>query len=150
MPASAVGKLSQSGMGGGWNYTAPAELPGGAPTTVVLTGTAVANPQLTCTATVTLQNSEAVTVTPSATSVAPKGTITLTATAADGDLRGFSWLLYPVGQGTIEPTPGNSSQATYTAPATLPAGTDITTVLAYGTGGNSNGLGLTNIKLTSS
>jgi hypothetical protein len=143
MPSPPVGKLRQGIFG--WQYFAPNPLPA-SPTSVTLTATSLSDSTATGTTTVTLQSSEAVTITPSALNVNPSGTVTLTANSPTG-LTGYMWLLYPIGLGTITPSPDNST-AVYKAPASTKE--TIVWVFAYADDkAKGCGVGMVSINLSS-
>jgi hypothetical protein len=109
-------------------------------TSFTITATSVANPSETGTASITLSPTTTVTVTAASESVVAGGTLDLSATAPG--LEELTWLVFPIGVGSIA-AQGDTTTAIYTAPASVDGATTVT-IIAYGIGAAA-GVGLTRI-----
>jgi plastocyanin len=79
------------------------------------------------TATINVATTTSISVTPSSPNIAGLGTTTITTNASSVGESTLQWAVYPAGTGTVTPNPLDSTQATYTAPASIggPVGVDI-------------------------
>ncbi|MEU6235959.1 hypothetical protein [Kitasatospora sp. NPDC047058] len=133
-----VGTLAQGYSTGQWTYTAPAAVTQPQNVTISPGASGLA-------ATVQLAPTTTVTITASATTVSPGGTVTLTADSDDLDR--VSWVSYPTGTGTISFTEGTTS-ATYTAPTSVQSAQDVT-ILTWGQN-DAVGVGLCRLTISGS
>lgn len=137
-----VGTIAQGWTTGEWAYTAPAKVD--TASTVTVTATSAAKSPQTGTATIQLVPTTQVTITPASAATTAGHSVQLK--AASGALGAYTWQIYPAGAGSVTPAPGDSTQATYAAPAAV-ATTTAVTVVAYGLG-DSAGIGLARVTIT--
>lgn len=123
-----VGTLTQGWTTGAWSYAAPATIDGDA--VVTITAQATQDPTKTGTMKIYLAPTVPVTISPSASTVRPGGTVHLTASASG--FSSFQWQLYPLGSGSIQADPSDSSKAIFTAPASEPQNQNVIMIVAYG------------------
>lgn len=138
-----VGTIAQGWTTGEWTYTAPAKVD--AASVVTIEATSAAKSSQTGTATLQLVPTTQVTITPASATITAGRSVQLKATS--DALDAYTWQIYPAGAGSVTPAPGDSSQATYAAPAAVATPT-VVTVVAYGLG-DSAGIGLARVTVTS-
>ena len=140
-----VGDLEPGYTTGVWNYTAPATIE--ASVQVTLTATSSANPSATGVATITLQPTAPVQLTPSSATLTPGQTLQL---SANSTLDDYAWQVYSTeAPGTIAATDSDNSQAIYTAPASVTSSQEVM-VVAYSLSGDAVGIGLARITVNPS
>lgn len=135
-----VGTLSQGFTTGGWIYTAPTGVT--SPTVVTLTATGTTDPSQTGTATIEILSSDQITLSPASTTVAPGGTLNVSAASVFEDLL---WFVSPIGGGTITPNPSDPTQATFTASTSAQTG-QLVVVIALGLA-DAAGVGLARVTI---
>lgn len=137
-----MGTIKQGWGAGEWIYTAPISVE--AACAVSLTATTSDAPVETGSATVNLTPCAALSVCPSQSSLAANGSVTLKASAPG--VENYSWMLSPQ-VGSLVVSNDDSSQATYTAPATID--TDVMgMVVVYSLDNGTTALGVAALMLT--
>jgi len=134
--AQNLGTIKKGFATGQYTYTAPAKV--GAVTEVRAQAVSSANHALHGEGVIRLLPTVQVTVSPAESTLALKGKLELTASAAGVDPLSFRWVVYPTGAGTVTPH-DDRSKASYEAPAKAPDDPDVK-VMAY-TIDDSAGLG---------
>lgn len=135
-----VGMLAQGFTTGGWIYTAPTDVT--SPSVITVTATGKTDPSQTGTATIEVLSSDQVTLSPANPTVAPGGTLNV---SASGGFEDYLWLVTPGGGGTITPNPSDPTQATFTASASAQSG-QLVVVVALGLA-DAAGVGLTRVTI---
>ena len=140
-----IGTLAQEWSTGSWKYLPPENITDASQVTVNAVSKDDSSQQGK--ATIQLVPVAQVQITPASSNLTANQSVILT--ASSDTLDEFTWVVNPIGAGSIVLDQDDSGTATYTAPASVPSDTEVM-VAAYSLGSNAVGIGLARVSLAKS